>query len=221
MTKDKHPVVVFDLDGTITSRDTYVPFLLYSLYKQPLKILRLPVLAIDVLRHKIGRQSNSWLKTRFLQALLAGQNRTTIDRWTKTFSQHVFENDIRLDAVSSIQHHQSQGHELVLLSASLDIYVEPLGKLLGFEHIICTRTSWGNDVLGDELDGGNCYGESKVQMLQQWLSQREDKYVLMAYADHKSDFPLLKNAQRGVLVNPGKQLRDDALSNQFEIAEWH
>ncbi|MFV2005682.1 MAG: HAD family hydrolase [Gammaproteobacteria bacterium] len=221
MTEDEHPVVVFDLDGTITRRDTYVPFLLYSLYKQPLKILRLPVLAIDVLRHKIGSQSNSWLKTRFLRAFLAGQKRSVIDSWAEAFSQRTFKKGLHLDAMSSIQRHLQQGHELVLLSASLDIYVEPLGKLLGFKHIICTRTTWENDLLGDELDGGNCYGEIKVQKLKQWLGQRDDKCVSMAYADHESDFSLLEIAQRGVVINPGKKLRELAISEQFEVAEWN
>jgi len=220
MTDDELPVVVFDLDGTITRRDTYVPFLLFSLYKQPLKVLRLPVLAIDVLRYKIGRQSNTWLKTRFLHALLAGQKREVIEDWAKNFSLYIFDKGLHLDAISTINSHQERGHDLVLLSASLDIYVELIGDYLGFKHIICTRTSWENDVLGSELNGGNCYGENKALRLKQWLSRRTDKFVLMAYADHKSDFPVLNIAQRGIVVNPDKILRKKALRNQLEITEW-
>jgi HAD superfamily hydrolase (TIGR01490 family) len=220
MTVDKNPVVVFDLDGTITRKDTYVPFLLYALYKQPQKILRLPVLAVDVLRYKIGRQSNTWLKTRFLHALLAGQNRAEIENWAKSFSLYIFDKGLHLDAISTINSHQERGHDLVLLSASLDIYVELIGDYLGFKHIICTRTSWDNDVLGSELKGGNCYGENKVQRLKQWLSNRTDKFVLIAYADHKSDFPILNIAQRGIVVNPDKKLRKKAERNQLKITYW-
>ena len=220
MTDGELPVVVFDLDGTITRSDTYVPFLLYALYKQPLKILRLPVLAIDVLRYKVGSQSNSWLKTRFLDAILAGQKRAVIENWAKSFSLYIFDKGLHLDAISTINSHQERGHDLVLLSASLDIYVELLGEYLGFKHIICTRTNWENNVLGSELNGGNCYGKSKVQRLNQWLSHRTDKFVLIAYADHKSDFPILKIAQRGIVINPDKMLRKKAVRNQLEIAEW-
>lgn len=220
MTDVERPIVVFDLDGTITRRDTYVPFLLYALYKQPLKILRLPVLAIDVLRYKIGRQSNSWLKTRFLGAILAGQKRVAIEKWSKIFSLYIYDKGLHLDAISTINSHLERDHDLVLLSASLDIYVELLGKHLGFKHIICTRTSWENDVLGSELNGENCYGESKVQRLKLWLNNRSDKFVLIAYADHKSDFPVLKIAQRGIVVNPDKILRKKADRNQLEVVEW-
>jgi phosphatidylglycerophosphatase C len=221
MTDAEHPVVVFDLDGTITHKDTYVPFLLYSLYKQPLKVFRLPALAIDVLRFKLGRQSNSWLKTRFLQALLAGQSRAEIEHWANTFCLHIINKGIRPDAMSVIRKHQEQAHDLVLLSASLDIYVDIIGELLGFKHIICTRTNWENDLLGGELNGGNCYGKIKVQRLNQWLSHRADKTILLAYADHESDFPVLKIAQRGIVINPGKSLRKKAMLNQLEITDWN
>jgi phosphatidylglycerophosphatase C len=220
MTDAEQPIVVFDLDGTITRRDTYVPFLLYALYKQPLKILRLPALAVDVLRYKIGSQSNSWLKVRFLDTLLAGQQRTVIESWSKSFSLFIFDKGLHHDAISAINSHLERDHDLVLLSASLDIYVEIIGKYLGFKHIICTKTSWDNDVLGSGLNGENCYGESKVKRLKQWLNKRTDKFILMAYADHKSDFPILKIAQRGIVVNPGKLLRKKADRNQLEITEW-
>ena len=57
MSRDQKSTVIFDLDGTITRYDTYVRFLLYSLFRQPWKIFRLPGLTIDVLKHKI-RQAN-------------------------------------------------------------------------------------------------------------------------------------------------------------------
>lgn len=220
MTQENPSIVIFDLDGTITRHDTYVRFLLFSIYQQPLKILQLPMLAIDVLRHKLGRQTNTWLKKRFLRAVLAGQNRDIIIKRGHSFSRYVASKGVRQDAIAIIKSHQELGHDLVLLSASLDIYVELLGKLLGFKYIICTRTTWDNDVLASELDGGNCYGETKIQRLKIWLADRPGSSIRVAYGDHESDFPLLRLAQRGVVVNPDKKLRAKAALNQLEIVEW-
>lgn len=220
MSRNDPTVVIFDLDGTITRYDTYVRFLVYSIYQQPLKTLRLPGLAIDVVRHKLGKQTNTWLKKRFLAAILAGQKRSEIDTWAAKFASYVAESGVHHDALTSIKSHQELGHELILLSASLDIYVEPLGEILGFKQIICTRTSWEGDVLGHELDGGNCYGDAKIQRLRQSLDKTADARILVAYGDHETDIPLLKIAERGVIVNPDEKLRLTAGDHQLEFVDW-
>ncbi len=220
MTNDNPSIVIFDLDGTITRYDTYVRFLLYSIYHQPLKAVRLPILAVDVLRHKLGKQTNTWLKKRFLAALLAGNSRSEIESWAVKFASYVAESGVHLDALECIKSHQELGHDLILLSASLDIYVEPLGEILGFKQIICTRTTWNDDVLGHELDGGNCYGDAKIERLRLSLDKTADVRVLAAYADHETDIPLLKIAERGVVVNPDENLRLKAGNHQLEFVDW-
>ena len=213
-------IVVFDLDGTITRYDTYVRFLLYVISRSPVKLFRLPVLSFDVLRHKLGRQTNTWLKERFLSAILAGQNRDTINSLATSFSQRVIMTGVRSDAIECVRQHQIKGNELVLLSASLDIYVKPLGEMLGFKHIICTKTNWENDVLGNKLDGENCYGDIKIERIKKWLENRDSNRNMVAYADHESDFPLLKIATRGIVVNPDKALRIKAKINYLEHVDW-
>lgn len=220
MSRDQKSTVIFDLDGTITRYDTYVRFLLYSLFRQPWKILRLPGLTIDVLKHKSGRKTNTWLKVRFLDALLAGQQKDRLDRWADDFATRVFSSGTYNDAIARINEHQKQNHELVLLSASLDLYVLPLGKLLGFEHIICTKTAWQNDQLDNKLEGGNCYGEVKIQRINDWRANHQDSRITLAYGDHATDFPVLKSADRGIVVNPDRKLRLKALDNNLEIISW-
>jgi phosphatidylglycerophosphatase C len=213
-------IVLFDLDGTITRYDTYVRFLLFVIYRLPLKLLQLPPLAIDVLRHKFGTQTNSWLKKRFLSAILAGKDRNTINSLARSFSQRVVMTGIHSDAMACLKQHQKKGDELVLISASLDIYVKPLGEMLGFKNIICTRTCWENDLLKNSLDGGNCYGDIKIKRIKQWLEERTDNRIIAAYSDHESDFPLLKLADRGIVVNPDQKLRLKLKNNNLEFIDW-
>jgi len=218
--QDEPAVIVFDLDGTITRYDTYVRFLLFVIYRNPLKLFRLPVLAIDVLRHKLGFKSNTWLKVQFLNAILTGQKRDTLNALAVSFCQKVVKTGIHSDAKECIKQHKHKGDELVLLSASLDIYVEQMGVMLGFKHIICTRTCWDNDVLGNKLDGENCYGAVKAERIKQWLESRTNSQFLTAYADHETDFPLLKLADKGIVVNPDEKLRLKAQNNNLEIIDW-
>lgn len=220
MSQEPMSVVIFDLDGTITRYDTYVRFLLYVLYRQPWKLVRLPGLAIDVLRYKSGRQTNSWLKVRFLAALLAGQEREQLDRWAGDFAHRVYSSGTYEDAITFIKKHQKLNHVTVLLSASFDLYVNPLGKLLGFEHIICTETAWQDNKLENRLAGENCYGEEKTRRIYEWQQNNPGSRITLAYADHATDFPLLKSAERGIVVNPDYKLRQKALENNLEIINW-
>ncbi len=213
-------IAVFDLDGTITRYDTYVRFLLLCIARKPAKLLHLPGLAVDVVRHKAGRQTNSWLKQRFLSQILAGFHRKALEDRSIEFAENVMRNGIYQDATASIQDHKNRGIEPVLLSASLDIYVEPLGRMLGFQHIICTRTCWQDDRLLDKLDGENCYGDIKIKRVQQWLAGYPGTSIMAAYADHESDFPLLKLAERGIVVNPDKKLKVKARSNNLDHVVW-
>jgi phosphoserine phosphatase len=42
----------------------------------------------------------------------------------------------------------------------------------------------------------------------------------VAYGDHETDFPLLKIAQRGIVVNPDAKLTVKAKENQLELVDW-
>ena len=62
--------VLFDLDGTITRRDTYLAYLLGFLARHPERLLRAAPLSLAALRYLIGERDNTWLKTTFLRAIL-------------------------------------------------------------------------------------------------------------------------------------------------------
>ena len=66
-------VAVFDLDGTITRRDTYLAYLLGFLGRHPERWSRAAPLPFAVLYHLAGWRSNTWLKTTFLRAVLGAE----------------------------------------------------------------------------------------------------------------------------------------------------
>jgi phosphatidylglycerophosphatase C len=221
MMSRNNSVVVFDLDGTLTRSDTYVGFLIHVLGKRPHKVFRLPLLAINVLQHKLGQKDNTWLKKRFLSDILAGYHRTTLSDWADSFTRKLIRKSLHADALEKLNFHLAQGDELVLLTASLDLYVEHVGRQLGFDTIICTQTSWINGILEGDLLGDNCYGENKLNRLQDWLDDNQDKVIELAYADHESDLPVLETAKTGVVINPSSRLADIAKERGLEIQQWN
>jgi phosphatidylglycerophosphatase C len=145
-------VALFDLDGTLTHRDTLLPFLAGYLarHPHPLRLSRLWRLVPAVLRYALGGRDRGLLKSRAIRAVMAGDARPLIEGWAERFVAELEPRGaFRATGLAVLEAHRSAGDRLVLLSASPDLYVPLIGRLLGFERTVCTEIRWD----GDRLDG--------------------------------------------------------------------
>jgi phosphatidylglycerophosphatase C len=214
-------VALFDLDGTITRRDTYLAYLLGFLARHPERWSRAAPLPLAVLCHVAGCRSNTWLKTTFLRAVLGGVPRHQLASWTESFVHGVLNGGLRSGARATLERHRAAGDRLVLITASLDFYAEPLGRRLGFDKVLCTRAQY--DAAGrvtGELDGGNLYGTEKLVRVQRYLQQHTPGTPVICYCDHHSDLPLLQFADRAIAINPTRRLRRTAERIGLPIEDW-
>ncbi len=214
-------VALFDLDRTITRHDTYIPFLLGFLRTRPGRLWRVIPLPFAVVLYALGRRDNAWLKARFLSAVLGEVHRAEIDPWAERFVERVLERGLRRRARAVIEGHRDAGHELILATASLDLYVARLADRLGFDRVICSAAEWRPDgTLSGRLDGPNCRGQAKLAAFRAALDTARDRLHLIAYSDHHDDLPILTEADRGIAVNPTRRLRDAAGSANLELQDW-
>lgn len=215
-------VAVFDLDGTITVRDNYVAFLLHCLRRQPQRLRSCATLPWNVLRFKLGRIDNKALKERFLAAVLAGTPRANAEAWAEEFANACVARMVKPTALARIRWHKERDHELILASASLDLYADHIGRRLGFDRSISTRVAWSDDgrIVG-VLDGPNLRGEHKSAAVADMLGfAPENARRVTAYTDHHSDLPLLRLAHQPVAVDPTKRLKKLAEAHGFSIERW-
>jgi phosphatidylglycerophosphatase C len=214
-------LALFDLDGTITRRDTYLAYLLGFLVRHPRRLLRAALLPFAVLRHLAGWRDNTWLKATFLRAVLGGIPRGRLDSWTELFLDRTLSRGLRAGALETIERHRAAGHELILVTASLDFYADPLGRRLGFDPVLCTRAQYdGAGRVTGELDGGNCYGDDKLKRVQDFVRDRAAGRQLAFYTDHHDDLPLLRYVQMPTVVNPTRRLRRQATELNITIEDW-
>jgi HAD superfamily hydrolase (TIGR01490 family) len=214
-------VVVFDLDGTLTVRDSYLGFLAAMLAARPVRWCRCWRLPFDVLRFKLGRRDNGWLKSRFLAAVLGGLTTADTEAATRGFVERLMSHGLRPGALAALRRHIDAGDELVLLSASPDLYVPAIAERLGISVCLCTRTA--RDRAGritGALDGSNCRGAEKIRRLQTLLAPDRAASHVIAYADHRSDLPLLAWADDGVLVNPSAALARLGAAAGLRAVRW-
>ena len=77
--------------------------------------------------------------TRAIRAHTPEEARAAHNRYLAEF----IEPQVRAEALDLLRSHQQAGDTLVLASASLDVYVEPIARRLGFDLAVATRMSNG------------------------------------------------------------------------------
>jgi phosphatidylglycerophosphatase C len=213
-------IAIFDLDGTITRRDTYAAYLLGYLRRHPLAWRRLPSLAFRLMR-PATRAAPGGVKAAALNAVLAGIDRAQIEAWNDIFVPWCLGRLLRAGAVARIAAHRRAGHRLLLATASLDLYVHRLARELGFDQVLCTPTAWTADgCVAGTLDGGNLKGEAKLAAVRGAVAADQDVPYVIAYSDHHADLPLLRWADRAVAVCPTAKLAAAAMVEGFAVEEW-
>lgn len=211
-------IAVFDLDGTITRRGTFTPFLFHcagrlGLSRAGLAGACLPALAA----YGVGLNSRGALKARMLSLSIAGRSTAEVAGWAQGFARAWLGSEIRPGARAAVARHKAAGDRLVLATAAFDFQARPFAAALGFDHMIATASVWENGLLMPALGGANCRGAAKLAAVQAYAG---DARVTAAYSDHHADFDLLRWAGAGVAVNPTRRLRALARASGLAVEDW-
>jgi phosphatidylglycerophosphatase C len=202
-------LAVFDLDGTITHRDTLLPYVMgfpTSVARKALGMLRLVgTLALFILKLR----DHGDVKGAFIYGTLRGESRIRVEQWTARFVPSLLQNGVFADALKAIARHKSEGARLVLMSASTDLYVPAIGKALGFDEVICTGVRWNGDRLDGRLSTPNRRGEEKTRCFEA-LKLAHPGLTTAAYGNAGSDLDHMRLADCPLLVNASTSARKEA-----------
>jgi phosphatidylglycerophosphatase C len=212
-------IACFDLDGTITHRDTLFPLVLRQLSRRPLHMLRLVAVLPALVRFCIDRDRGA-LKQSLLRATLRGISRDELMATAREFVRDTIARRCFRDALHAVRRHREQGHFMVLMSASVDFYVPEFARQLGFDHVISTGVAWNGELLDGTLTTANRRGEEKVRCLRALVAERQDADTF-AYGNSASDLPHLRIARHGILVNGNAAARRAAHAAGIATPEWH
>ena len=190
---EKPVVAAFDFDGTLTRRDTLLPFLLHTLGAAVVARHAL-ALSPTLAGYALGLIANGVAKERVFVHCLAGMRMDELQQQAERFAAYVLPGLLRHEALQRFEWHKQQGHRCTVISASLELYVRPWGQRVGFDDMIATRLEVREDGrITGKLSGVNCFGIEKVRRLEALLGAREG-YTLYAYGDSRGDRELLSFA---------------------------
>lgn len=193
-------VAAFDLDGTLTEGGSVFPWLRH-LSGSPALFRAASRLAGPLLVGAIrSGASADAAKERLFRALLAGRDYEEVLEISRQFELEHLAQKARPYALSRLNWHLEKGHDVVIVSASPQLYVDVVAQSLGATGALGTRLAV--DPLG-KLTGGylgkNCRGSEKLRRLSEWIDERDypSEPEIYAYGNSRGDKRMLRGATFG------------------------
>lgn len=174
-----------DFDGTLTTRDTLLAFIRYAKGATAFWLgflLHTPWLVLM----KLGLYPNWKAKQRVFSYFFGDMNLETFDTLCQAFAKenrHL----LRPLAIETIKKAHSEGAEVLIVSASIDNWVQPFFPDV---KVIGTQVEVRDGRLTGRFLTKNCYGQEKVNRILNYLPDRKT-YRLIAYGDSRGDQELL------------------------------
>jgi len=196
-------VAFFDFDGTLTHGDSLLPFL-RMVRGTPRFVMDIVAVSPYLAAYTLRMLRNDVAKEALLQQSIGGLSIEHLREHGAQFSKNEIPTLLREDVYARLRSHQQQGHCCVLVSASLDVYLEPWAKIAGFEYCIASSMAVSPEgLVTGKINGANCHGQEKVLRIKRLLSEIGLPARTYAYGDTSGDIPMIAMADEGYWVKDG------------------
>ena len=218
-------LAIYDMDKTVTRRPTFGLFLIHaSLRLAPWRLLLLPAVLGATLGFFLGRIDRARLKEINYRLLVGEPSPEALEPVVLSFAERQVATNILPGARRRISEDKAAGRRLVLATASYRLYAAAIAERLGFDDVIATETlpdARGRIVA--RIDGANCYGLGKLDMIEAWL-QREglerQAIHIRFYSDHISDSVVHHWSDEAFATNADRRLIRLAEAEGWEVLDW-
>lgn len=204
---------IFDVDGTLVAGRSLERIFIGRLLREG------ELGAVDLARLLGGAFGKAALRAN--KSYLRGKSCERLS----ALARRCFEDEIKPlllpAALERMRWHKAAGHEVALLSGTLELLMAPLAEHLGVCITSSTRLEVADGQLSGKIIGSHPFGPGKVERLGEMARRHSfDLNLSFAYADHYADRHLLESVGRPVAANPDRRLRMLAESRGWMIEDF-
>lgn len=208
-------LAIFDIDYTITRKETLMEFFKYIVSKDIKNIRFLPRALYSGLMYGIKVYDEKRVKECFLK-FIENIEEAELAKLTKSFYDEKLTTILYKDAIDMIKKLKSDGYMVILISASPEFYVKEFYAIKEVDLILGTKFTFEGGKFIRKMSGENCKGEEKVRRLKEVLKEKNievDFKNSYMFSDSLSDKPLLDLVGNPYLINYKK-------NHHIEILRW-
>lgn len=191
----------FDFDGTITTQDTLIPFVLYVVGLKKFLLL-LPLVIPIVLLYGLRIINNESAKQKFLTIMLRGYTKSFLEYKGELFALNVLDKYIKPEIYSRLEYHLEHRHSVILVSANLTVYLRHWVKHHNLHAVIATELESNYGMITGKLSTRNCYGAQKIVRIEQYLKETNQAFAYSyGYGNSRGDYELLNYVNEGYWID--------------------
>jgi phosphatidylglycerophosphatase C len=192
-------LALFDFDGTITVADTFTPFILRAVEPRRLALGKVALSPL-VAAYKLRLLRATHMRRAMVAVGFRGRASAEVRAQGLEYSRNYVPAVVRPRALERIQWHQTRGDEVVVVSASLDVYLSDWCQQLGV-GLICSELEEREGTLTGRYLGGDCTGAEKARRVQERYDLQRFSSIF-AYGDTPEDSALLALADQRYYRSP-------------------
>ena len=202
---DKPVVALFDFDGTITQSDTLPTFITHATGRMGFylsMLSTLPAMIVLACSHwkSVWGIDAGTTKERLLRRSFAGRSVEEVATVARSFIPKI-DAVLAPEVIERLKWHKSQGHKVVIVSASIDVWVGAWAEAHDIDDVIATQLEVENGHYTGKFSGKNCNGNEKVDFIARRFPK--DDYHLVAYGNSSGDYPMFHYAHQAYLCING------------------
>ncbi|GAA0125387.1 MULTISPECIES: HAD-IB family hydrolase [Clostridium] len=209
-------LAIFDIDYTITKRETLLELYMFMIKKNPKFITYAPRNIISTLLFALRLKDAGKSKETFIR-FIDGIKEDEMQEIVKDFYEKRLCNILYQDAIDMMKKLKKEGCKIYLISASAEFYINEFYKIKEVDKVIGTKFKVENSIHRPIIDGVNCKGEEKVKRLMEEIEKEgievdfKNSYM---FSDSLSDLPLLNLVGNGYLINYKRK------HDKLQILKW-
>jgi HAD superfamily phosphoserine phosphatase-like hydrolase len=218
-------LAIYDMDRTVTRGPTFGPFLWHALWRlAPWRAVFAPLTALATLAYSLKLIDRGRLKEITYRLLVGPASPERLEPVVQSFADKQCRTNILDGARERLAADKAAGRRLVLATASYRLYAAAIARRLGFDDVIATDTqidAKGRTIA--KIDGRNCYGLGKLDMIEAWLQKQgldRDAVHIRFYSDHVSDSHVHRWADEAFATNAHARLIKVAKDEGWEVLDW-
>jgi len=177
-------LVLFDFDGTLTTKDSLNQFLQYAVGIK-VYILKLILFSPIFILYKLKLIKNDIAKQKLISLFFKDWDEKKFKDIAKEFYLNNLDTILRDTVYQKLLEHKKNNDKIIIVSASFECWLKPWCDKNGIE-LLSTKIEFKNSKITGKFATKNCYGQEKVNRINQYINLHDYEEII-AYGDSRGD----------------------------------
>ncbi|OTG66516.1 HAD-IB family phosphatase [Acinetobacter silvestris] len=194
--KTNKNLALFDFDGTLCKKDSFTGFIFYALSKR--HIVKQGVKLLPWIQaYYLNIYPAHAMRSKLFNAMFSNANADEILELAAEYAPKLL-SQLDQDIYQQFLKHKHNDDDIVIVSASIDLYLDQVCQLLDVD-LICTKTEIKDKKFTGHYTSPDCSCDQKrLRVLEKYdLNQYQNIY---AYGNSKEDLAMLSLASHAYMV---------------------